>query len=192
MENQFTNFIKPYLSWIDSGVFFGKPFRWLYAAFAVLNLLNPVFVLITGINNRVFEMSFKFGFAFILLWMAIAFASWVGFQVWWNRRVLLPDSPESTDEFVATPVVAHLLQTVGEWIGSWVAIVGTFFSLVISIVLGDEAYYLAGNLGLGFLGGGGFLFSFVFPVVGYLIIVFSRFLSEQVKVLAAIANNTKK
>src|SRR5690606_39568143 len=130
MENQFTTFIKPYLSWIDSGVFFGKPFRWLYAAFAVLNLLVPVFTLSTGIRNRVFEMSFKFGFSFMLLWIAIAFASWIGFQIWWNRRHVLPNNLDNTDEFVATPVVAQLFQTIGEWIGTWIAIVGTFFSLV--------------------------------------------------------------
>jgi hypothetical protein len=42
MKSKFFTFIQPYLSYIDSGDFFRKPFGWLYMIFAVGNLLTPL------------------------------------------------------------------------------------------------------------------------------------------------------
>lgn len=45
MENTFFAFIKPYLSVIDNGNFFRKPFSWLYIFFAVLSLIAPIYLI---------------------------------------------------------------------------------------------------------------------------------------------------
>lgn len=187
--NKYLEFYRPFLQYIDSGNIFRTPFSWLYAIFAGLNVLFPLFVLYVAIDNRLFSMGAKFFFGFILLLIFIVAASWLGFQIWWNRRqVLLTHMSEDT-EFVATPVFCHLIQTYGEWLGSFVAIVGTGVGLVTGIFLrgGEIGYFLP----IPFLGGGGFISVILMPVLGFLILVFFRVTAELWRALAAIANNTR-
>lgn len=191
MNNKFTNFIDPFLDYIDSGKLFRKPFDILYLVFAILNLLLPLFILYTGIKNDIFSTNFKFTITFIFIWISIVAASWIGFQIWWNRRTKLNFSSNPEDEFVATPSFSHFVQTAGEWIGSWVAIVGTSFALFTTIIMGSESYYLTGMLGIPFLTGG-FIFIILMPIYGFLIIIVSRFIAEQIRALTSIANNTRK
>ena len=124
MDNKFFTFIKPYLSFIDKGDFFRKPFSWLYIAFAVLNLILPFYILYTAIDNNIFDTPAKFIIVFILVWIVIAFAGWVCFQLWWDRKNKVTETSVENSEFVVTPVFAHFIQTFGEWIGTWIGIVG--------------------------------------------------------------------
>ena len=40
-----------------------------------------------AINNDLFRYGGgRMIAAFILVWLVIAFVSWLGFQIWWNRR----------------------------------------------------------------------------------------------------------
>ena len=73
----------------------------------------------------------------------------------------------------------------------WENGLGFGFALLTTIILGDEGYYLGGSLGIPYLNTG-WMAILTMPIVGFLIIVFSRFLAEQIKALSAIANNTKK
>jgi len=59
------------------------------------------------------------------------------------------------------------------------------------ILLGNDAYWLLKLIGLRFpvLGWTGI---FLLPIIGYLIVILTRFLAEQFRALAAIANNTRK
>ncbi len=192
MDNKFFTFIKPYLSFIDNGHLFRKPFSWLYAVLAIGNLLIPFYVLYQAIRNHIFDYADgKFIFAFFLVWIIIAFASWVSFQLWWDRKSKVASTSIEGDDFVATPVFAHFIQTVGEWLGTWIGIVGFFVALLITIILGDDSYYLFSGLGLSFMETG-FLFIILMPIYGFLIIVVSRFLAEQFRALSSIANNTRK
>jgi hypothetical protein len=63
--------------------------------------------------------------------------------------------------------------------------------LLTTIILGDEGNSLGRSLGIPYLNTG-WMAILIMPIVGFLIIVFSRFLAEQIKALSAIANNTKK
>jgi len=92
---------------------------------------------------------------------------------------------------VATPVFSHLIQTIGEWLGTWIGIVGFSVALLTTLILGDEGYYLSRQLGLGFMKTG-VLFIILMPVYGFLIIVATRFLAEQFRALSSIVNNTRK
>ena len=191
-ENKFTDLIKPYLNSIDNGSFFRKPLKWLYMAMAVINLIFPIYILYQTISSGFFEyMSGKYIFFFILIWLIILAAGWLSFQLWWNRKDQVDTSTEKDDEFTATPAFAHLIQTTGEWVGSWIAVVGFFISLFLTLAFGSEASYLSEAMGVGFIGVG-FLAVILMPVYGFVIIIFSRFLAEQFKALTTIANNTRK
>ena len=191
MESKFLTFIRPYLSYIDDGHFFRKPFSWLYSLLAVVNLLLPLYVFYQASQNRIFDMSAKFVIVFLLLWVIVAFTGWVSFQLWWDRRSKINMSSTAGDEFVAIPVFSHFIQTLGEWFGTYIGLVGFGFALLATIILGDEGRYLGLILGIPYLNTG-WMAVITMPIIGFLIIVVSRFLSEQIRALASIANNTKK
>lgn len=191
MNNKFLTFIKPYLSYIDNGHLYRKPFSWLYAILAIINLIFPIIVLYQAIDNNIFKAEGKFIVVFLLVWLVIAFAGWLSFQLWWDRRSKVNTSSAQGDEFVATPVFSHLTQTIGEWLGTWIGIVGFSVALFTTIFLGDEGSFLIRQLGIGFMETGVF-FIVLMPIYGFLIIVVTRFLAEQFRALASIANNTRQ
>lgn len=188
----FFHFIRPFLDYIDSGNFFTKPFYWLYVLNAVAILLFPVVSLYVGLKNNIFEMPFKFALAFLLAVALMAFTSWILFQLWWDRKDKVLAMARQGDDFVATPVFSYYLQTAGESVGTYVAIAGTGITLIAAILLGSEAKSLGRSMGLEFLTGGSFLFIFVWPLAGFGIIIFTRFLAEMLRALVTIANNTKR
>lgn len=187
----FYNFIRPYLNYIDRGKIYKEPFTWLYMIIGALNLIFPLYVLYIAIDNNIFDAGAKFIFAFLFIWIILAFAGWVSFQIWWDRKKNVTTVSIEGDEFVATPVFSHFIQTFGEWLGTFIAIVGFGTALITTLFLGDEARFFTQIMGIGFLGTG-FLAIFLMPIYGFLIIIASRFLSEQFRAIAAIANNTRK
>jgi hypothetical protein len=181
MENKFLTFIRPYLSYIDDGHFFRKLFSWLYILLAVVNLLIPIYLLSWAVIGGITSM---------LLWVIIAFTGWVSFQLWWNRRSKINMYSITGDDFVATPVFSHFIQTLGEWLGIHIGLVGFGFALTgrvfgrvffIELFEEENPYFLTGWVGV-----------ITMPIIGFLIIVFFRYLSERMRALASIANNTKK
>ncbi len=191
MDNQFFTFIKPYLAFIDNGHLYRRPFSWLYMLLAGLNLILPIYVFYQAAKNYIFRADGEVIFVFLLFWLVLAFAGWLSFQLWWNRSTKVISTSTIGDDFIATPVFAHFIQTFGEWLGTWVAVVGFSFSLITTIFLGQEGQILSRLLGLNFLNVG-FIFIILMPIYGFLIIVISRFLAEQFRALSAIANNTRK
>lgn len=196
MGNKFFTFIKPYLSFIDNGHLYRKPFSWLYAIFAIINLIFPLYALKMAFDNNFFDNPFdnpaKEIILVLLLWIIIAFASWVSFQLLWDRKSKILDTSIEGDDFVATLVFSHLIQTIGEWLGTWIGIVGFVTALLTTIILGEEAhYFLLRSIGIYFLQSG-WLAIVLMPIYGFLIIVATRFLAEQFRALASIANNTRK
>ncbi|MFP4556823.1 MAG: hypothetical protein ACLFNU_08125 [Bacteroidales bacterium] len=191
MDSKFFTFIKPALTFVDNGDFFRKPFNWLYTILAALNLLAPIFILISAINNNIFTTPAKYIIVFILVWLVVLLVSWLSFQLWWDRREKVAKTSEVGQDFIATPVFSHFIQTIGEWFGLWVGILGFAFALIATIFLGSDGDFMARQLGMGFLGVG-FQNIILMPIYGFLIIVFFRFLAETFRALASIANNTKK
>lgn len=191
MDNKFFSFIKPYLLFIDNGHLYRKPFSWLYILIAVANLIWPIYIFYEAASNRIFNSPAKFIIVFIIVWLIIVFVSWVSFQLWWDRSSKVTSTSTEGDEFVATPVFSHLIQTFGEWLGTWIGIVGFSFALLATIILGNDANYLYYQMGVPFLESG-FVYIFLMPIYGFLIIVIARFIAEQFRALSSIANNTKK
>src|SRR5690625_2618434 len=108
MNSIFFNFINPYLSFIDSGKIYRQPFSLLYAVLAALNILFPLYVFYLAVDNSIFDAGAKFIIVFLLSWLIIAFAGWVGFQIWWDRKSNVSQITTNNDGFVATPVFSHL------------------------------------------------------------------------------------
>lgn len=189
MNHPFFSFIRPFLAYLDSGRFFRQPMSWLYTAFAVGNLLLPIIFFSAAVENRIFNASGKAITAFFLVLIFVAFAGWVGFQLWWDRRTKVEDSSREGDEFVASLSFAHLIQSMGEWLGLTLAIIGTGSTLVISI--------MGGNLGYAFRNipilehTGSFWTVIVWALLGYLIIMAFRYVAEFIRALSAIANHTR-
>ncbi len=191
MDSKFFTFLEPFLKFIDDGHFFRQPFSWLYTLLAWLSLLSPFYFLYQGIEIGVFDAPAKMIILYLFFLIIICLAGWVGFQIWWNRRLKVTVTSKQGDEFVATPVFSHFIQTLGEWIGTWIAFVG-FFSVLLSLIfLGDNADRLFWQLGLDFMHSGLWLL-LILPIYGFLIVVFTRFLAEMFRAFTSIANNTKK
>jgi len=202
MDNKFFTLIKPYLFLIDKGLFYRKTFFWLYALLAIVNLILPILVLYYYFDNIIFEAPIKIVISFLIFWIIFAFASWVSFQILWNRRLDVLNTSAEGDEFVVMPVFSHFIQTLGEWLGTWIGFVGVGFILFRTIILEKESYYLSRIFGRTAFHNFGFLFDstlthnllliVLWIIYGYLIIVTTRFLAELIKSLSSIANNTKR
>lgn len=184
MNNNLFTFLNPLLEYIDNGRFFREPFRWLYILFAVLNLLFPVYILAQAVDMKFFKFADgKLIVAFIVIFIILCAGAWGSYLLWMNRKERLKEAISENNEFVAIPVVSHLTQTVGEWLGLYIGVIGTLCSLVILLFAAkDIGYLLPVSSGMFFL----------LPVYGFLIVVFARLIAELYRALAVIANNTKK
>jgi len=182
----FFNFSKPYLDFIGKGKIFG----FVYYIMVIINLLLPFGVIFTAIENGAFRIGAKFTFAFIFSWLVITFACWIGLQLWWNRRTKILNT--SSSEFIATICFSDIFQTFGEWIGTMLGIIGAGVGLIALIFLGNEARYMFQLIGLDFMATyGPVVIIFGGPIVGFFIIIISRFLAEQFRLFASLANNSK-
>lgn len=187
-DNKFFSFIVPLLKYIDNGEFFKKPFSWLYYAFALINTLLPFYVLYELIDLGAFDAPAKFVFLLIFLLLLLFFASWIGAQLWWNRVKQLNEAAEENASFVGIPVFSHFIQTLGEWLGFMIAILGTGGSLFIALFGGANllGFFKLEILSYGLIG------VIICPIYGFLVLVGGRVTAELIRALAAIANNTKK
>ena len=191
VRSVFFSFIKPYLALIDSGKLFREPFGWFYMVFAILNLLFPFYMMYEMIKNGIFDAPFKLVIGILLIWLVIVLVCWISFQLWWDRKSKISTISAEGVDFIATPVYSHFIQTLGEWIGTAVAVVGFCGTLLAWMFLaGNDMGFLEllpidfDKLGIAAL--------IIFPIVGFFIIITSRFAAEQFRALAAIANNTRK
>jgi len=195
MKNRFLSFISPVLRVIDNGKFFREPLRWLYFFLALLNFLMPLAVIYYAVtfSDSLLD-GFLFFLGFFLLFIVVCFTSWVGFQIWWNRAESIKMFSSEGDENFATIAFSHFLQTLGEWLGFIVALNGFFGGLF--LLLGELVSYFIGGEGLplGMIGMGSYVYFLILlgPLSGFLLIVITRFLAEQIRALASVANHTRK
>ncbi len=188
MNNKFFTFFKPVFDYIDEGKIFRKPFSWLYGIFAVAHLIFPLYVLVQLIKYFEF-LDGKGIFGGSLIWIVIAVAGWFSFQLWWDRMFKVANLTKDNEEFVATPLVSHLIQTFGEWFGCYVGGVGCIACLLMFLfgmgnMPGMESIPYMKQMGVAGVVG--------MPIYGFLMLVFFRFIAEMARALASIANNTKK
>ncbi|MCB9240638.1 MAG: hypothetical protein H6608_05885 [Flavobacteriales bacterium] len=190
MESKFTNFIQPLIQVIDKGTFFKEPLVALFIVLGYANLIIPLYVLYLSADYGVFDASFQLVLVYLIIWLIIAFTAWVGFQIWYIRRKDVRSIFRNGDDFKAIPLISLIIQTVGEWLGAFIGIAGFGCSLVLTILASNNSRIITESIGLPLVDTGIFPI-IVAPVSGFLIILFSRFISEQFRVLTFIANNTR-
>lgn len=200
-NNKFISFINPFLGTIDNGSFFRKVFGWIYIVIAVLNILSPFYILFKAIDSGLFKTEEgKVVVTFFVLWLALAVLCWFGFQLWWNRREKVNQSSYTGAEFVATPVLAHFIQTLGEWYGIIIGVLG-FLTGLLSLLFSRGNYYPgygysdfnASIIPMPFFREIGIDWKLIFigPILGFFIVFLFRFISESIKSLSVIANSTR-
>jgi hypothetical protein len=185
-ENPLFNFLKPYFNFLEKGKLLGL----IYYLMAGLNLLLPFAVFFNIISSGIFRMGFNYILAFITSWAVIVVACLVGFLLWWERRKRITAVEDL--QFVATVAFSEILQTLGEWLGTFIGIVGVGVGLFGTVFLGNGSGALFSLIGLGFLSQFGIATVAIGPVTGFFIIVFTRFLAEQVRLITSLVNNTKE
>lgn len=190
LSSKFLSFFTPYISYIDSGKLFRAPFSWVCILLAVVNAIVPFYVLYQVIDSGLFEYApTKFLFAFIFIFIVLLFGAWFSIQYWLDRSVKMNQLTSNDAEFVATPVFSNLIQSLGEWAGSYVAIVGFCSTLIVLLFASDG---LGRMMPMGDIMGNGLLSLIQAPLCGFMIIVISRVFAEVLRALTSIANNTAK
>lgn len=179
----FFTYGRPLIDALDNGDALKKPLIILYYVMAAGLILYPLYLA----YEAIFEMSF-FKWPFIdvigvtVVFAAFAFSSWMSFQIVWDRKNKNVESIKEGQRYLSTKIVTDLVKVIGECLAIIITITGTVG--VIVGLLSDAAGEIVGSDGIFYL--------FMFPVIGYCILVGSKFMSETVIALTDIAQNTKK
>jgi len=177
-QTKLFTFSKPYIDFIGKGTMFSI----VYVLMALISLIGlPVGSIIFAIQLGIFNMGAQGVIWFILTWFCVVFAGWVGFQLWWARKSQVGEVKES--EFVATPIMADIFRTFGEWIGTILIIVGFGGGLFGLIVMSANGYLNAIPGGPALVLAG--------PIAGFFIILFFRLVAEGMKLFVSIANSCR-
>jgi len=212
----FFTFSRLPLEFIEKAKFFKIFFTLTCVVMAVITLIRPFLILGQVISSGYFNFGIKYICAFIFVWLAVVAACWLGFHLWLERRKKADEF--GTSEFIVLPFFSEIIKTFGEWLGILFCVIGFVGGLFALIFLGRSSGAMLSAIlfGVNFggnserllssipvLGGpvGGLygMINFISngavilgPLFGILVIFVSRFFAERLKVLAAIANNTKK
>ena len=203
-ESKFYTYSKKPLDFIEKGKIFKIIFYIIFIAIALYSLIYPFIPLFRVLSSGYFNFGVRYALAFIFAWVAAAVAYWLAFHLWRERRKKA--DVFSSSEFIVTPLISEIFRTTGEWLGLLLCLIGFAGGLFAFIFLGgrgsamlstlfikDVPHFKLLNVLPGGLGELVIETPIVFgPVVGIIIVFATRFLSEGVKLLASIANNTKK
>jgi len=208
-ESPFFTFSRPPLEFIEKSKLFKIIFTLVCIVMAVITIIYPFLILGRVISSGYFNFGIKYIAAFVFTWLAVVAACWFGFHLWLDRRKKTVEF--GTSEFIAIPFFSEMIKTFGEWLGILYGVIGAVGGLFALIFLGrysggtlSAILFGANNNGLlasipGLGGKMSGLTDLVLsgavilgPVFGIIIIFVSRFFAERLKVLVAIANNTKR
>lgn len=177
------NLLDPVLNYIDSGSFFRQPFKWLYYVIGILNFTLPI-----GMIKSLYQYSDYISgsaiFALILITLVTLAVAIVTCILWVKRASTLNLDATKGARFIAIPVMANFIQTLGEWLGIWIGIGGSI-CVLIAILLGGEyiGYILPVKIS--------FVMFIAYIIIGYLTVVVFRFMAEIYLSIASIANSTR-
>ena len=184
-QNKIVYFIKSILTSVDGGNFFRAPMRWVYALIGLLIAFFPFYLLFKGFSILK-DANFWSGIVIVLAWLTLLVGGVVSFVMWWHRKDQIPEPEAECDGFPVTPLFAHFVRTLGEWIGFYVGVVMCLVQFILIALGGGDLKMILAYMGIGFAS------AITAPIMGFLIVITSRFVSEQIRALAAIAVNTKK
>ena len=192
MKDKLFAFFEPLWQFIDNGSFYREPFRWLYVAIAILNVLFPFVVIFGAIGGGLCDyLSGGAIFACILIFILMLALGVMSFVLWMNRQKKLKELHREGNEFIAIPMVSHFIQTLGEWLGIYIGLFGCVVSLLFLLFGGSEMLYRLGGASL-LPWGTGVVMIIMYPIIGFLIVVSARLLAELYRAMASIANSAKR
>lgn len=177
---QITKFLNPLFSYLESGKLFRQPLVWLYYLIGVASCIAGIKLIIDQFDGFSYhlvgaEKVYAILMAIVLLALCI-----FSLLFWFRRAVDLKDVYKDGSDWIAMPIVANLVRTFGEWLGFVLGIFCVCGGVLTIIFLSANQGILPGLVML--VGG---------AIVGYLIILLSRYAAEMIMVRVAIANNTK-
>ena len=178
------NLLKPITDYIDSGRFFRQPFQWLYYFIGAVSALTPLYVLYILIESRIFKYAHGGDiFAIILIWVVFSACCVCGLFLWLRRGKQLKELLPENSKFIALPCICNFVQTSGEFFGLFIGIFGFVGGLLSNLFgIGQDFPLIASTIP-----------ACVFSLImGYVVVVFSRYISELILAIASIANNTEK
>jgi hypothetical protein len=153
---------------------------------ATISLLFPFYFLHGTIDKYVFSACATYiTVTYIFVCLIVTFVSWQSFLLWWKGKdELLSKSNEN--EFVI-PVIAHFIRTFGKWIALWKGRMELGVALVLLFFIGfeEDAEAISSQKNQ-------IVTAISMIPVGFLIVITTQFVSEKLKAITTIANNTKK
>lgn len=174
--------LKPLFDYIDSGKLFRQPIQWLYYALGVVFAIFMLYsISLTSYMFKIGGIAIVVAVFIIILMIALSAFS----VLYWFKRGndVSIDTPKGA-RFVAIPVIANIVRCFGEYVGIVMAVSGVFIGVFAGIfwLFSKELQYIMGICP--------FILIVVGPVVGYLHLLFNRFISEMMLAIASIANDT--
>lgn len=174
--------LKPLFDYIDSGKLFRQPIQWLYYAQGVVFAIFMLYsISLTSYMFKIGGIAIVVAVFIIILMIALSAFS----VLYWFKRGndVSIDTPKGA-RFVAIPVIANIVRCFGEYVGIVMAVSGVFIGVFAGIfwLFSKELQYIMGICP--------FILIVVGPVVGYLHLLFNRFISEMMLAIASIANDT--
>ena len=167
------------LNYVDSGNIYRKPFKWLYWAIGVIIAIGILATIVDMFDDfeRYSSAVRKVGLVIIMILM---FAGAIYSVFYWYRRAKDVETVVDVNaRFVAIPVVAHIILSLGEFWGIGLAIFGAAISIIATLF---DVMHFGSNGIVGIIG---------CPILGYFTLLFSRFMSESLAVVTSIANETR-
>lgn len=181
VKSPFLKFLDPFMEWLNSGKIFKQPFSILYIILGLAFLLFiPFDFIISAINLFKYLGAMDIILSFIIFFILLA-AGIPAFRYWIERSSEIVKLTKDTDEYTATPVISHLIKSLGECGGIYIALVGTVTILICRLFNSDISAILFNGVNLLELLLGCFVF-----------IILSRMIAELLSAICSIANNTKK
>ena len=186
----------------DNGSFFRKPWRTIYIIVSVLVGVMGITACVALIGGGAYgcygaykmkayaygvqgmEVAILLAGAFLIVGLLVA-------RIWWLRSTDIESHTEGHKVFIAGPIVAHVVRTWGETMGTASGLWG-----VLSFLAMWPAAQLLGSIP----GLGPWLMNYVqpsfyaallAPVVAFITIMITRWIAEVIEVIFAIANNTR-
>lgn len=184
-KNGMLNIVDKAFNYVDDGSFFRNPLRWVYIVLGGLGALLCLVLCIFAVVG----MADSFGGGsmipfYILIVLGLLALGGVTFLFWLKRSRNVVATSEPEDEIFVIPIIAHIVQCIGEISGLRTAVLGViffFFPIFAPLGMGIIQYLVLP-----------FVFLILFIVAAYLRVVLFRFFAETLNAKAITANSAKK
>ena len=175
LDRRVDSTVSGWARYIDNGSFFKDPISIIYRLIAFITMIFPLYLLLKAYDSGFLSSHTEgklLALALMLIFLAVPIC-WVAGSIWWYRSRELSTITKGNSYFVTTPIFAHLLRTCGEAYGMLFCVLGCVVNVFLSIF--DVDLFLFRFIDYGTKG------VIMCPLVGYFIIIITRFLSELIQ-----------